>query len=294
MNIRKIIAFCMIILSVFLQVSYAVGNSEQVNASSDKFRVRFTNIQYNISDEFGLANISVGSKNDTAIEVIVDNIYPGIYYNVNASLENIGTQSIKVTNINLISKIENKENDKLYDMIVGFNDENIKLKLDNYINFLHSKYAGKIIKANESLAINLAMGMDEDITDLENTSCEYEIIINFEQVEDDDEGNDDDDNGNGNGGDDDNGNNPGNNDNEENKDKDSEDKPINTEDENTTENTEVDATQLSLTGEESANTISIMNILPKAGEKLPISMYITGLALMLGGIYLLKKEKKTI
>lgn len=301
MNLKKIIAFCMIILSMFLQVSYAVGNSEQTNASSDKFRVRFSNIQYDISDEYGIANISVNIKNESAIDIIVNNIYPGIYYNINTILENVGSQSIKVTNINLISKTtEGLESNRLYDMIVGLNDENIKLKLNNYISFLNTKYIGKIIKSSESLAVDFSMGMDEDITDLENTSCEYELIINFEQAEADggeenpeDPGNNggDDDNS---GGDNDNENTPGNGNNEDNK-----DKPVIDENDKLTDDinsdlkkNEEDSTQVSSDGGSIASNLSLIGVLPKSGEKSPLSMYIIALILMLTGIIILRKENK--
>ena len=300
MNLRKIIAICMIILSVFLQVSYAIGNSEQVNANSDRVRVHFSSIQYDISDEFGIAKISISNKDDTSIGIDVDNIYPGIYYNINTVLENTGNQGIKITSISLISnKTENEDNSKLYDMIVGLNDEKIKLKLDDYINYLNSKYVGKIINASESLALNLSMGMDEEIIDLENTSCEYQIIINFEQSQKDsggDDGGDDDDNGDG-----DNGNNGGNSDNGKNNNKTNEDKSVNTEDKktidnvnNNQENNKDNITQVSSAGGEISSYLSFINDLPKSGEKFPASLYITGLVLMLVGIFLLRKENKTV
>ena len=291
MNLRKIIAICMIILSVFLQVSYAIGNSEQVNANSDKFKVRFSSIQYDISDKFGIAKISISNKDDTSIGIDVDNIYPGIYYDISAVLENIGNQGIKITGISLISnKTENKDSSKLYDMIVGLNDEKIKLKLDKYVNYLNSKYIGKIIESSESLVLNLSMGMDEEITDLENTSCEYQIIINFEQSQKDSGGNDNGDNNNDDGGNSD----SGKDNSKVNKDKsvNTEDKKINDNINNNQENNKDDTTQVSSTGGEISSYFSLINVLPKSGEKSPILLYITGLALMLGGIILLRKDKK--
>ncbi len=291
MNLRKIIAICMIIISVFLQASYAISNSEQTNANTNEVRVRFSSIQYDISDKLGFAKISISNKEDTSIGIAVDNIYPGIYYNVNTVLENIGNQGVKITGISLISnKSENEDNSKLYDMIVGLDEQNIKLKLNDYINYLNSKYVGKIIKSSESLSLNLSMGMDEEITDLENTNCEYQIIINFEQSEKDDGGG---------GGDDDDHNGGGNDNNGNGKDDKitNEDKTVTPEDVKTTddtkENTEVYAPMPPSTGGELTNVASLMSILPKSGEKLPISLYITGLALMLIGIFLLKKEKRT-
>jgi len=290
MNLRKIIAICMIIISVFLQASYAISNSEQTNANTNEVRVRFSSIEYDISDKLGFAKISISNKEDTSIGIAVDNIYPGIYYNINTVLENIGNQGVKVTGISLISnKSENEDSSRLYDMIVGLDEQNIKLKLNDYINHLNLKYVGKIIKSSESLSLNLSMGMDEEITDLENTNCEYQIIINFEQSEKDDGGGDDD---NHNGGDNDNGGNG----------TDSkttnEDKTVTPEDVKTTDdikdNTEVYASMPPSTGEELTKVSSLMSILPKSGEKLPISLYITGLALMLVGIFLLKKEKKAV
>lgn len=300
MNLRKIIAICMIILSVFLQVSYAIGNSEQVNANSDKFKVRFSSIQYDISDKFGIAKISISNKDDTSIGIDVDNIYPGIYYDISAVLENTGNQNIKVTGISLISnKTENEDSSKLYDMIVGLNDEKIKLKLDNYVNYLNSKYVGKIIKSSESLILNLSMGMDEEITDLENTSCEYQIIINFEQSQKDSGGNDNGDNdNNGDGG---NANNGSNSDSGKDNSKVNEDKSVNTDDKkindnikNNQENNKDDTTQVSSVGGEISSYFSLINVLPKSGEKSPILLYITGLVLMLGGIVLLRKENTTV
>lgn len=290
MNLRKIIAICMIIISVFLQASYAISNSEQTNANTNEVRVRFSSIEYDISDKLGFAKISISNKEDTSIGIAVDNIYPGIYYNINTVLENIGNQGVKVTGISLISnKSENEDSSRLYDMIVGLDEQNIKLKLNDYINHLNLKYVGKIIKSSESLSLNLSMGMDEEITDLENTNCEYQIIINFEQSEKDEGGGDDDDH---NGGGNDNGGNG----------TDSkttnEDKTVTPEDVKTTDdikdNTEVYASMPPSTGEELTKVSSLMSILPKSGEKLPISLYITGLALMLAGIFLLKKEKKAV
>lgn len=300
MNLRRIIAICMIILSVFLQVSYAVGNSDQFNISSDKYRVRLSSVQYDISDEFGVAKISIDNKNDTSLDIKVDNLYPGIYFNIKARLENIGSQSIKVTGISLVSN-NNEKNDsnRLYDMIVGRNDEQTKLKLNNYIDYLNSKYRGRILNSSQSIDIDLSMGMDEEITDMQNAICEYQIIINFEQAEED---NDEDDENNGNDEEDneDNDDNDNNvNDNNDNDDGEKEDidkeynninteEPINSVEENTqnnNEDNEADTTN---------NTLSVISVLPKSGEKLPISLYIAGLALMFTGIYLLRKENKTV
>lgn len=299
MNLRRIIAICMIILSVFLQVSYAVGNSDQINISSDKYRVRLSSVQYDISDEFGVAKISIDNKNDTSLDIKVDNLYPGIYFNIKARLENIGSQSIKVTGISLVSNnYEKNDSNRLYDMIVGRNDEQTKLKLYNYIEYLNAKYRGSILNSNQSIDINLSMGMDEEITDMENAICEYQIIINFEQtVEDNDEDEDDDDDDDNNDNDDDDNNDDNSNDGEK-KDVEKDDnnihnkEPINSEEKNTTDNNIQENNDENTS--DTSNTLSVINVLPKSGEKLPISLYIAGLALMFAGIYLLRKENKTV
>ena len=298
MNFRRIIAICIIILSVFLQVSYAFGNSDQINISSDKYRVRLSSVQYDISDEFGVAKISIDNKNDTSLDIRVNNLYPGIYFNINARLENIGSQSIKVTGISLVSNnYEENDSNRLYDMIVGRNDEQTKLKLNNYIEYLNAKYRGSILNSNQSIDINLSMGMDEEITDMQNAICEYQIIINFEQtVEDNDE--DDDDDNNDNDEEDNDYNNDDNSNDGEKEDVEKDDnnihneEPINSEEKNTTDNNIQENNDENTT--DTSNTLSVINVLPKSGEKLPISIYIAGIVLMLAGIFLLRKENKTV
>ncbi len=294
MRLKRIIAFCMIFLSVFFQVSYAIGNSEQANANSDKYRLRFSNIQYDILDAYDVANITVNSNGETALDVNVVNIYPGLYFNVNTIIENIGTGSVKVTNISLNSNATGDNNSELYDMLVGLNDDNTKLKLDNYINYLQSKYVGNTISSQGTLALNFAMGMDEEETEYENTSCGFEIIINFEQVETDGGGNDDDeddeDDGNGDG-------DTGNVDNNDENVNDTENKEDKTTTENLSvetnpENNKEEAKQVSSSSEGITNSLSLLNVLPKSGERAPKGLYIVGVILMFVGIYILIKERK--
>lgn len=294
MRIKRIIAFCMIFLSVFFQVSYAVGNSGQDNANSDKYRLRFSNIQYDILDAYDVAKITVNSNGDTALDVNVVNIYPGIYFNVNTIIENIGTGSVKVTNVSLNSNATGDNNSELYDMLVGLNDDNIKLKLDNYINYLQSKYVGNTISSQGTLALNLAMGMDEEETEYENTSCDFEIIINFEQVESDGGGNDDDEDDE----DDDNeDSDTGNVDNDDKNVNDTENKEDKTTNENLSietnqENNKEEAKQVSSSSESVSNSLSLLNMLPKSGEQAPKALYIVGVILMLVGIIILIKERE--
>ncbi len=289
MKTRKIIAICMIISSMFLQISYAVANSEQTLADTQRLGIHFSDLEYRISDDCGFAEILIHNENSANISIAVNNIYPGLIYSIDAVLQNSGTQNAKITGIDMITDENSEEGSKrLYDMIVGIKADDTKLKLEEYIKHLSSEYSGKTIDSGKSLPLYISMGMDENITDLENTKFKYQIIVNFEQAVNDDE----DDDNNGGGGD-------------ENGEDDSKDpaKEKETDKVPETENkpqiedddiTEVDinyplAEEKVVFSEEVSE-----DMLPNTGEKSPITVYISGLALMLGGILLLKKENAKI
>lgn len=289
MKTRKIIAICMIISSMFLQISYAVANSEQTLADTQRLGIHFSDLEYRISDDCGFAEILIHNENSANISIAVNNIYPSLIYSIDAVLQNSGTQNAKITGIDMIADENSEEGSKrLYDMIVGIKADDTKLKLEEYIKHLSSEYSGKTIDSGKSLPLYISMGMDKNITDLENTKFKYQIIVNFEQAVNDDE--DDDNNG---GGGDENGEDdskaPA-------KEKETDKVP---ETENKLQIEDDDTTEVDINyplAEEKVvfNEEVSEDMLPNTGEKSPITVYISGLALMLGGILLLKKENAKI
>lgn len=290
MKTRKIIAICMIISSMFLQISYAVANSEQTPADTQRLGIHFSDIEYRISDDCGFAEILIHNEDKANISININNIYPGLVYSIDAVLQNSGTQNVKITGIDIIVDESTEEDGKrLYDMIVGIKEDNTYLKLEEYIKYLNLEYYGKTIDSGQKLPLYISMGMDKNITDLENTKCKYQIIVNFEQIINDDE---DDDDNNGGGGDD---------SGEDDSKGSAKEKEINnaTETENKPEVEDDDTTEIDiiypLVDEKVVFSEDLSeDMLPNTGEKSPITVYISGLALMLGGILLLKKENAKI
>ncbi len=289
MKTRKIIAICMIISSMLLQISYAVANSEQTLADTQMLGIHFSDVEYRISDDCGFAEILIHNENSANISIAVNNIYPGLIYCIDAVLQNSGTQNAKITGIDMIADENSEENSKrLYDMIVGIKADNTKLKLEEYIKYLSSEYSGKIIDSGKSLPLYISMGMDKNITDLENTKFKYQIIVNFEQVVNEDE--DDDNNG---GGGDENGEDDSK---DPAKEKETDKVP---ETENKPEAEDDDTTEVDINYPLAEEKVVFSeevseDMLPNTGEKSPVTVYISGLALMLGGILLLKKENAKI
>jgi len=267
----------MIITSMLLQISYASTTSKQSIANTGNYEIHFSSVEYKLIEDYGCVNLVLDNGDGANIGVSVNNIYPGVIYSLDAILENSGSHNAKITGFSIESNSENNSTDsrRLYDMLVGIKDDTTKVKLNEYIDYLNSAYIGKVISSGQYLPISLSMGMDENVTDLENIICDYQIIVNFEQVTYNDEDNGEDDH------------------NEKEKDKgtsknDNNDESMNEDSSNhDNEKSSVPSIQ-----EEKPVFITKSNndVLPNTGEKSPIIVYGLGLVLMLGGILLLKKN----
>lgn len=277
MRTRKIIAIFMIITSMLLQISYASTTSKQSIANTGNYEINFSSVEYKLIEDYGCVNLVLDNGDGANIGVSVNNIYPGVIYSLDAILENSGSHNAKITGFSIESNSENNSTDsrRLYDMLVGIKDDTTKVKLNEYIDYLNSAYTGKIISPGQYLPISLSMGMDENVTDLENIICDYQIIVNFEQVTYNDEDNGEDDH------------------NEKEKDKDTSKNDNNDESMNEdSSNHDNEKSSVPSIQEEKPVFITKSNndVLPNTGEKSPIIVYGLGLVLMLGGILLLKKN----
>ncbi len=283
MRTRRIIAIFMIITSMLMQISYACTTSKQSIANTGNYEIHFSIVDYKLIEDYGCVNLILDNGDGANIGVSVSNIYPGVIYSLDTVLENSGSHNAKITGFSIESNSNNNSTDsqRLYDMIVGVKDDTTKVKLNEYIDYLNSAYIGKVISPGQYLPISLSMGMDENVTDLENIICDYQIIVNFEQVTYNDEDNDEDDH---------NGEND-HNEKEENKDtskNENNDESMNEDSDNhSNEKSSVPSIQ-----EEKPVFITKSNndVLPNTGEKSPVMVYGLGLVLMLGGILLLKKN----
>ena len=281
MRTKRIIAIFMIFSSMLLQISYASTTSKQNIANTGDYKMHFSSLEYEVLEDYGCVDIVLDTGDGANIGVRINNIYPGVIYNLDAVLENSGSYNAKITDLSIVSDNERDNNSKrLYDMLVGVKDDTTKVKLNDYIDYLKSEYTGKIISPGQCLPLSISMGMDENVTDLENIICNYQIIINFEQVayndEDGDNDHNDEDNHNGK-----------ENDNDINKSENNNDSI-----DNNSNNQEKETTSVPSTQEEKQvfKTDSNEDLLPNTGEKSPIMVYGLGLVLMFGGILLLKKN----
>ena len=166
MKKRRLVGVMFIVSSLLLPIGYAASfNMPVVIASGERYEVGFETIDFDISGEEQYIEVQKGTSDRNSVNFSVANIYPGANFRMEPVIKNYGTDAIK---INAITVQYTGGDETFFSFLRGNDDQGQSLGVDEYNRYLVEKVKGRELKANESLRLELSMGLAPVITDLKN------------------------------------------------------------------------------------------------------------------------------
>lgn len=192
MKWNKLLGISLIASSLFLQVGYATTYNPVIT-NPTQYDIYFKDAAISCESAYVKATIAESTKGEAALELQVENIYPGEKFTFTATIENLRGRDVKIADVQLAVLDEKSKgyNVALMDMLVGYDEaERMYKGPDKYRDYLVYTYKNRILKAGqgtlggESFPVSFMMGMDTGETGRMNERVAFKIIFVFEDVVD--------------------------------------------------------------------------------------------------------------
>ncbi|MDA3733148.1 LPXTG cell wall anchor domain-containing protein [Niameybacter massiliensis] len=185
MKSKQLLGIALMTSAILLQVGYAATTVKEHTISTKRFDVYFNNPVVTKASPYVDVEIA---ENKTGIDVKVNNLYPGAYFNIETYIENYGEITAQIKDITLtldeIKDVADKTyNPEMIDWLVGYDEAGRTYKgKEAYTDYLVSTYKGTKLAQGDTMPMKWSMGMAPEIEDMQDQIIGFTISINLEQV----------------------------------------------------------------------------------------------------------------
>lgn len=178
MKRRKLVGITLIVVSILLQVGYATTSGQNTHmVNTEVFKVGFQDDPSIKHDAEMDVTAEVGKG---IVTINVSNLYPGGQFEVIPSIKNSGELDATITQVQFVETQGEGYSHELFEALVGYSQGQT---VSDYSAYLSDIYLGQVIKADDTLTIPLALGLDPKETGLQNERMQFSLVLQFSQKE---------------------------------------------------------------------------------------------------------------